>query len=419
MPPLIVTDSHYKFVPPHQGDIWPRLLSRYAVRMLKTRYGVHEVEIRDQHKLEPLISEGHGIVLAPNHCRMSDAVVLQSLSRALRQPFFVMASSHLFRGSKLLKWALRRIGAFSVYREGVDRQAVATAVDIITEGKRPLVIFPEGALSQTNDRLNALMEGVSLMARTAARRREKAAPDRESSVYVVPIAIRYLFQGDINRTAGPILAEIERRLSWRTQDDLPLVERIYKVGNALLGLKETEYLGEARAGDLSERQRHLIDALLCPLEKEWRNGQREDSVINRVKELRKAVVPDMISASEVASDKPPLSTTELDRRWRQLQDMELAQALSLFPRQYVAANSTVDRILETVERMAENLSGKEQVHAPMKAIIQVGDPFIVASKRDRGADGDPVLNRLEADLSSMLAELSQASRLYPDQRTTT
>jgi 1-acyl-sn-glycerol-3-phosphate acyltransferase len=419
MPPLIVTDSHYKFVPPHQGDIWPRLLSRLAVRMLKTQHGVHEVEIRDQQKLAPLISEGHGIVLAPNHCRMSDALVLQSLSQALRQPFFVMASSHLFRGSKLLKWALRRIGAFSVYREGVDRQAVATAVDIITEGRRPLVMFPEGALSHANDRLNALMEGVSLMARTAARRREKAAPDRESSVYVVPIAIRYLFQGDIDQTAGQMLADIEQRLSWRTQDDLSLVERIYKVGNALLGLKETEYLGEARAGDLSGRQQHLIDALLSPLEKEWRNGQREDSVINRVKELRKAVVPDMILVSEAAPEKPPLSTLELDRRWRQLEDMELAQAISLFPRQYVASNSTVDRILETVERMAGNLSGKDQVHPPMKVIIQVGDPFTVAAKRDRSADGDPVMNRLETDLNSMLADLSQASQLYPEQQTTT
>ena len=54
---------------------------------------------------------------------MADPIVLQCLARELSQPFFVMASSHLFRGSKLLAWTLRKMGAFSVYREGVDRDA--------------------------------------------------------------------------------------------------------------------------------------------------------------------------------------------------------------------------------------------------------------------------------------------------------
>jgi 1-acyl-sn-glycerol-3-phosphate acyltransferase len=361
MPPLIVTDSSYEFVPPHQGNIWPRLLSRFATRMIRTRYGIHSVEIRDQQKLATLLSDGHGIVLAPNHCRMSDAMVLQSLSQSLHQPFFVMASSHLFRGSRLMKWALRRMGAFSVYREGVDRKAVETAVDIIAQGNRPLVLFPEGALSHANERLNAPIEGVSFIARTAARKRQKADASSKAGVCVVPIAIRYLFQGDLAATAGPILADIERRLSWRTQDDMPLVERIYKVGNALLGLKETEYLGGPRPGQIPDRLEVLIDALLLlPLEEEWLNSRSDDSVINRVKKLRQAVVPDMISDNESDPKSTPLPTTELDRRWRQLQDMQFAQALSLYPREYIASRPTVDRILETVERMADNLPEKSR-----------------------------------------------------------
>ena len=386
--------------------------------MIRTRYGIHSIEIRDQQKLATLLSDGHGIVLAPNHCRMADAMVLQSLSQSLHQPFFVMASSHLFRGNRLLKWALRRMGAFSVYREGVDRKAVETAVDIITQGNRPLVLFPEGALSHANDRLNALMEGVSIIARTAARKRQKAAGGSKAGVCVVPVAIRYLFQGNLAATAGPILADIERRLSWRTQDDMPLVERVYKVGNALLGLKETEYLGGPRSGHVPDRLEALIDALLLPLEDEWLNSRSDDSVINRVKKLRQAVVPDMILDNESDPERAPLPTAELDRRWRQLQDMQFVQALSLFPRDYVASNPTVDRILETVERMAENLSGKEQVNPPLKAVIQVGDPIPVAAKRERGADGDPVLNRLDASLTGMLEKLSRESALYPDHQTT-
>ena len=128
---------------------------------LRRKHGITEIEVRGDDAIGKLLASGHGILLAPNHCRMSDAIVLQSLSRKLRQPFFVMASSHLFRGSRLLAWLLRRLGAFSVYREGIDRQAVQKGIDILVEGRRPLVLFPEGALSQANDHLNATDGGSS------------------------------------------------------------------------------------------------------------------------------------------------------------------------------------------------------------------------------------------------------------------
>lgn len=414
MPPLIVTDSAYEFVPAHEGNVWPRLLSWYATRILRRQHGVCEVEVRGADKLATLLKEKHGLLLAPNHCRMGDALVLQHLTRAVQQPVFVMASSHLFRGSRILKWALRRLGAFSVYREGVDRQAVETAINMIVEGKRPLVIFPEGALNQANDRLNALMEGVSFIARTAAKKVEKrsAAENSERGVYVVPIAIRYLYQGDLDATLSPILSDIERRLSWRTAEQSPLVERIYKVGNALLGLKEAEYMGDVRSGSIPDRLQHLIDHLLCPMEEEWLDGRNNGSIVNRVKELRKAVVPDMIEGDQGEGEEVRLTQQELDRRWRQLEDMELAQALSLFPRDYLASNPTVDRILETVERMAENLTGEAQAHPPMKAIIQVGEPFRTSGKRDRSSDSDPVLSHIESNLTDMLLKLSAESRPY-------
>jgi 1-acyl-sn-glycerol-3-phosphate acyltransferase len=74
---------------------------------------------------------------------MSDAIVLQQLARQIRTPVFVMASAHLFRGRRSMSWLLRRLGAFSVYREGIDRQAVQKGIDILTEGRRPLVLFPK------------------------------------------------------------------------------------------------------------------------------------------------------------------------------------------------------------------------------------------------------------------------------------
>ena len=65
------------------------------------------------------------------------------------------------------------MGAFSVNREGVDRQAINMAIEILETAERPLIVFPEGAVSRTNDRLHALLDGVAFIARAAAKRRAK------------------------------------------------------------------------------------------------------------------------------------------------------------------------------------------------------------------------------------------------------
>ena len=397
----LISEKPYTFVPPDQGRFWARLLGFLAPSFLRKHYGVTQVEIRDIDRLQALIQSGNGVLLTPNHCRMSDALVLQSLSQQLRQPFFIMASSHLFRRSWWFAWVLRKMGAFSVYREGVDRDAVKAAIDILAESKRPLVIFPEGALSQANDRLNALMEGVSFIASAAARKRSKGSIDGQ--VMTVPIAIKYIFKGDLQQSIEPMLIEMEERLSWRPQRKLSFVERIYKLGHSLLTLKEMEYFNAPQAGDLDERLRRLIDHLLSPLEAEWLDGTSQTSVIARVKELRKAVLSDMIDGE--------LPDTERERRWDQLEDMVLAQQLSLYPPRYIASYPTVDRILETVERFAENLSGDDSPHPPITAIVQVGQPIEVSPTRRRDG-GEDLLVRIESSLNEMLETLSKESTLF-------
>lgn len=379
-------------------------MSRIVPTVLRRNYGVTNVELRGAEKLQTLLDAGDGILLAPNHCRMSDPLVMQSITRELDQPLFTMASSHLFRGGGLLKFLLRRGGGFSVYREGFDRQALQKAIDALSTAQRPLVVFAEGSLSHANDRLNALQEGVAFMARAAAKKRAKK--EAGGKVFVVPVALRYLFKGDLEATAAPILTDLEKRLSWRPKEHLSVLDRIYHVGPALLTLKEIEYLGEPQSGVLDERLDALIDHLLVPLEDEWLDASREksESVIVRVKDLRKAVMPDMIEST--------LEPDEISRRWQQLEDMELAQKLSLYPANYVASRHSVDRILETVQRFDAHLSGDLRVCSPQSAVLEIGDPIEVSGKRDRTAVQDPVMAELEQQLTTRLAALSEECAMY-------
>ena len=401
----VVTDRPYEFVPPHHGNVWPWLLRFVLPGRLRNTFGITGVEIRDSERLDSLLRDGHSVLLAPNHCRMADPLVMGMLSRHVRHHFFIMASSHLFYQGRLLAWLVRRAGGFSVYREGVDRDAVKAAVDILTVGRRPLVIFPEGSLSHSNDRLNALMAGVPFIARAAAKRRAKL-DSKKKRVVVLPTAIKYLFKGDLSSEVEPILAEIEARLSWRKQRGLSLLDRVYRLGGSLLTLKELEFFGEPGSGDLTGRLQRLINHLLHPLEEQWVGGRTEGSVITRVKELRKAVLPAMIEGS--------LSEDEWQERSDHLADMYLAQQLSLYPPKYIASKPTVDRLLETVDKFLENLTGEERPHPPITAVVQLGEPVAVDPQTRRGQDGDSLLAAIEGQLSKMLSELAGESRLHEE-----
>jgi 1-acyl-sn-glycerol-3-phosphate acyltransferase len=396
----IVIDKPYVPVPPYRGKIWPAILARWAPRALRKKYGVTKVECVHADRLGASIRAGHGIVLAPNHCRDEDPLVLSALSKAAGSPFFILASWHIFMQSKVQTFLLRRAGAFSIYREGIDRTAINTAIEILETAERPLVIFPEGYIARTNDRLNDLMEGVPLIARSAAKKRAKLEP--AGKVVVHPVAIRYRFHGDIQSAAGAVLDEIEARLSWRRHRHLNVIDRIHKVGSALLTLKEIEYLGHPQADEIGERIRRLSNSILSPLEDEWADAAHDGSINARVKRLRTAILPDMVAGE--------IDAAERDRRWKQLADVYLANEISQYPPDYVRSNPTPERLLETIERFEEDLTDKIRIHGPISATVKVGEAIEVSTSREgRGAGQDPLLQQVETQLRSMLGLESTAA----------
>jgi 1-acyl-sn-glycerol-3-phosphate acyltransferase len=388
----VVLDRPYVFVPPSRGTWWPWLLQSFLPWRLRARYGIESTTFLGAEKLAASLRAGHGVLVAPNHCRPCDPEVVHALCRRAGTQPYMMASWHLFMHSRVQCFLLRSTGTFSIYREGTDRHAVATAVELLERGGRPLVIFPEGVQTRTNDRLNPLLEGAAAIARLAARNRAKHGV--EPGVVVHPVALRYRYGGDVARTVGPVLTEIEERISWKPQSHLALEARVAKLGSALLALKEIEVFDSPQDGPLAERLRRLIDGLLVPLEQEWLDGARGPHVVGRVKALRAAVLHDMLHDE--------LPETERARRWDQMADMYLAQSISFYPPDYVGLRATPERILETVERLEEDLTDVCRRHAPLHVTVTVGDAIEVPTARDRDAEEDPVTAAIETELKRLL-----------------
>jgi 1-acyl-sn-glycerol-3-phosphate acyltransferase len=401
----IIVEKPYRFIPPYRTTFWSNVIRALRIHQfyLWRSEGVGSYEVRNAQRLRASIAAGHGVLLTPNHPRTADPLALGWLTVAASTHLYSMASWHLFNQNWFTGWAIRAMGGFSVHREGVDRQAINLAIDLLAEAKRPLVIFPEGATSRTADRLQALLDGVAFIARTAAKKRAKSARGGlPGKVVVHPVAVKYYYGGDIRSAADEVLSDIEHRLTWQPQRTLPLLARIVKVGSALLSLKEIEYLGQPQTGTLAQRMNGLIDRLLGPIETEWLGRVQSGPVVPRVRSLRTKILPDMVERR--------VTREERNRRWQQLADIYLAAQLSCYPPDYLA-RPTVDRVLEMIEKFEEDLTDKARIHGHLKVVLQIGEAIEVSPERDRKAPIDPVMTAIQTSLQAMIDELAAASPL--------
>jgi hypothetical protein len=222
-------------------------------------------------------------------------------------------------------------------------------------------------------------------------------------VAIHPVAIRYFFRGDLHAAVTPVLDEIESHFSWTPQPDKPLIQRLQQIGQALLSLKEIEYLGAARSGDFYERVDNLIQEVLAKLETQWNIREGETGVVARVKTIRGVILPHLIGDGATSAEK--------DQMRKQLAACYYVQQMSHYPRNYVRMShkNIPEHILETVERFEEDFTDRIRVHGPLHAVVQVGDAIPVEGRRDRAATVDPLMDGIRTQLSGMLTALSDES----------
>lgn len=399
----VVIDEPYKFVPPYRGR-WLSWMFRLWLRpYLRKSYGVVACTYKGLDHVRDSLKSGHGILLCPNHTRDSDPMLIGMLCRKIPSHVFSMASWHIFKQSPLEAFVVRRLGGFSIYREGLDRQSLDTAIHIVANAERPLVIFPEGVISRANDRLNPVMDGVSFVARVAAKKRE----EQGKKVVIHPVALRYRLTADLMVCIGPTLKRLEERTFWKTHEHLPVLQRIQRLASALLAAREIEITGDCCSGAFRPRLTNLMNNILQPIERLWLGKARTGDVISRVKDIRSVIVPDLLKGT--------LSEEETRNRWRQLTDCYYAQTLSMYPEDYLDDAETrgpvsPERIAETVHRIEEDMTDRVTPQPCWKVEFSIGEAMEVdPGRKPRGMDP------LSAELRKNMLSLLQVPDWWPPQ----
>jgi 1-acyl-sn-glycerol-3-phosphate acyltransferase len=176
----LIIDKPYRFIPSRNSRFWSALVHLWLPRHLEKDHGISSCEAIHADRLRESLNAGHGTLLAANHCRPCDPMVIaRGLRPHVRCDFSTMASWHIFHQSRVQSFLLPRMGGFSMFREGMDRESLNHATQILGEAQRPLIVFPEGFITRSNDHLANLMDGVAFMARLGAKLAAKIDPKRK------------------------------------------------------------------------------------------------------------------------------------------------------------------------------------------------------------------------------------------------
>ncbi|MEM6280199.1 MAG: lysophospholipid acyltransferase family protein, partial [Verrucomicrobiota bacterium] len=185
---LEFSDAPYHFFEPKPSK--PVIaLARWVNRHLVLPGKDHRIEeIRIEGALDALAqsrSENDHHLYVINHPSHSDPQVISEVHRRLGIPSCFMAAYDVFLRGSGAAWLMQRLGNFSIDREGSDRKAMSTAIEILKNGERALNIYPEGNVYLTNDRVTPFLDGTAFIAAKA----QAGLPDRK--LKIVPISLKF------------------------------------------------------------------------------------------------------------------------------------------------------------------------------------------------------------------------------------
>jgi hypothetical protein len=376
----------YRFIPPYRGAFWCRVGHHLVPGHLRRNLSVTCWRFEGVEHLAQSLRDGAGILLTPNHSRWADPVVVAVLGLSIRQYFYYLVSYHLFKMSRRLGLVINRLGGYSILREGTDRESLRASARIFADGERPIVLFPEGTWFRQNDRLGPLQEGVTLIARQAAK--QTTRPLR-----VHPVGIKYWFLDDPCPVLHRRLASFETRLGWRPQEELDLVPRIEKLGHALLAVKEVEHFGQAQPGTLDQRIRGLVESQVATQEKFYLGKIPDGPVLERIRRLRQRLVRSLAEA--------PAGSAEHLRIRQALEQLLFCENLNAHSMQYLRDRPSRERLAETVQRIEETLSDEVEVAVGrMGATVSVG-PALDA----RELSSDELMGQMASGIQGLLDRL--------------
>ena len=417
-----------KWWAPTMSPRWVRLTRGWRAWRLRRNQRIVEVHAEGWEHVKRPLAERQGVLITPNHSAHYDSAALYLAADRVDLPLYFMTAWQVFgMSNRFDQWAMQRLGCFSIDREGVDRQAFKQGVRILQNEPYPLVIFPEGDIYHTSDRVTPFREGAAAIALMAAKRGERP-------VAAVPCGIKFRYVDNPTGELVRLADELEERVLLRPAPDHPLPDRIHRIAEAILALKELDFLGHTRSGRIRDRIPFLTQSVLRDIEERhgvaWNGDESLARVPERVKQLRQKLIEEIqrrAAAEAEADGRPKLlrrrressrHRTRLSRDgaaelgWRErmhldMEDIFFVMQCYSYPGDYLVENPTVERMAETLDKFEEDILQLDlpRVRGRRRVDIRFGEPIPMQTEKGKRTGADELTETLQAAVQGLIDAL--------------
>ncbi len=305
-------------------------------------------------------------------------------------------------------WVYARLGGIPILRGKVDLRGLRTAREILTEGRFPLAVAPEGATNGHSEIVSPIEPGLGQLAVWAVEDLCKAGRDQET-VVILPIGIRYYYgQGEQGQEAWEAIAQLLTQLEQdsglnsppeATANSQSLYPRLYRLAQSLLQRMEDFYrqfyqqpiapfpdIDILEADTFAERLGALLDVALKVSESSFGIGAK-GSIIDRCRRLEQAgwdriYRDDLKDLSQLSALERGLADRIAEEAQQRLWHMRIVENFVAVTGTYVREKPTPERFGESALLMWDliaKLKGQSALKRPKlgrrQAHITIGAPI--------------------------------------------
>lgn len=351
--------------------------------------------------------KGKRTMICPNHSNRHDPQTMFFFGQAVGECFNYVAAREVFEWDGGMNgWWLQRIGAYSVVRGAPDRESFKTTKRILSEGKRKLVLFPEGEISRQNDTLLPLETGAAQLSFWGLEEVDKQGS--EEHVYILPVALKYTYTGDIKPKLSETLGILEEKLSVSRQPDSKLYQRLMAVAEKLISLLESEYDKKPKKdATLNDRITSLRESILQRMAGYLnvdlpKSGKPLDAVRVFRNKIDDFVYEDETKLSEYEKKRHEEKTAAIKTFYKDLD--RVVNFITIYDG-YIKEHMTQERFADVLERLEhEVLGGDPSIKGPRTIHIDVGNAIDLRSYQNEYKTSKKIaLQKITEDLSGQIA----------------
>lgn len=374
---------------------------------LYKKYGMSDTQIKVKDGALQRFAQlkGKRALVCPNHSNRHDPQAMFFFGQAAKESFNYVAAREVFDWDHGFNgWWLQHIGAYSVVRGAPDRESFKMTKKILSEGKQKLVLFPEGEISRQNDTLLPLETGAAQLSFWAMDELDKQGIAEH--IYIVPIALKYTYTGDIKPALADTLAKLESKMGVPRPSGTKLYPRLMAVAERLIKALEAEYNQEpSKDATLNDRITALRMAILTHMSS-YLNIElpRSDRTLDAVRLLRNRIDDFVYESedglSEYEKELHAEKATEIKGFYKDLD--RVVNFVSIYDG-YIKSHMTQERFADVLERIEHEVLGETSIKGPRCIMIDVGNPIDLRSYQHEYKTNKKVaLQKITDELSTQM-----------------